>query len=87
MAKTTKKTVGRQKSNKSVKKTPKKSTFSNVTSNLFLEKTEYKRVIEGLRAQGLDHDDAVLTLKVGLRQANGQPIPLGLQTELAEHIK
>lgn len=47
-------------------------------SGLYIPRTEYKRAIEGLQAQGLDHSDAVATLRLGTRQANGRPIPLEL---------
>ncbi|MNR71419.1 hypothetical protein D3C71_20340 [compost metagenome] len=47
-------------------------------SPLFMAKDEYKHCIDGLMAQGLEHRDAVDTLKVGLRQANGRPVPLEL---------
>ena len=48
------------------------------SSPLYLPRDVYKASIDGLRAQGLEHADAVDTLKVGLRQANGYPVPLGL---------
>ncbi len=44
-------------------------------SPLYLSKPEYDACIEGMMAQGLDRDDAVQTLKVGIRQANGRPVP------------
>lgn len=47
-------------------------------SPLYLSKDKYKECIDGLMAQGLEHKDAVETLKVGLRQANGRPVPLEL---------
>lgn len=54
----------------------------NSTSALFLSKDDYKACIDGLMGQGIEHGDAVETLKVGLRQANGRPVPyelLGMQ--------
>lgn len=45
-------------------------------SSLYMDKETYKRCIEGLTAQGLDQKDAVATLSVGLREANGRPVPL-----------
>lgn len=48
---------------------------AKATSNLYMDKATYKAAIQGLRDQGLEHDDAVLTLKVGIREANGKPVP------------
>jgi hypothetical protein len=45
------------------------------TGHLYFDKSTYKEFIAGLMDQGLDHADAVETLKVGLRQANGIPVP------------
>jgi hypothetical protein len=47
-------------------------------STLFMSKDTYKAAIQGLRDQGLEHDDAVETLKVGIREANGKPVPASL---------
>jgi hypothetical protein len=47
-------------------------------SVLYMDKTQYKAAIDSLMAQGLEHADAVDTLKVGIRQANGRPVPLQL---------
>jgi hypothetical protein len=47
-------------------------------SAIFLEKDVYKGLIAGLMDQGIEHGDAVDTLKVGLRQANGIPVPMAL---------
>lgn len=44
-------------------------------SILFLAKEEYNACIDGMMAQGLDREDAIETLKVGIRQANGRPVP------------
>lgn len=46
----------------------------NKKSKLFLEKEEYNRCIEGLVAQGIDRKEAVETLSIGLKQANGVPV-------------
>lgn len=48
---------------------------SNKNSVLYMDKAAYKASIDSLMAQGLDREDAVETLKVGLRQANGRPVP------------
>ncbi len=45
------------------------------TNPLYMDKEEYNATIQGLVDQGLDREDAVLTLKVGMRQANGKPLP------------
>lgn len=50
---------------------------------LFLAPAAYKAAIDGLMDQGLDHPDAVATLKVGMRQANGRPVPLALQMDVS----
>ena len=61
-----------------------KSTMSSASkatsqkSSLYMSRTQYKATIQGLRDQGLDHTDAVETLKVGIREANGKPVPLSL---------
>lgn len=47
-------------------------------SGLFLEKDVYAACIDGLMDQGLDHKEAVETLRIGMRQANGRPVPLEL---------
>lgn len=48
------------------------------SSVLYIDKEQYKASIDGLMAQGLEHADAVDTLKIGIRQANGKPVPLQL---------
>ena len=52
-------------------------------SAIFLEKDTYKALVAGLMDQGLEHGDAVDTLKVGLRQANGIPVPMTLMMSAA----
>lgn len=52
-------------------------------SAIFLEKDAYKALVAGLMDQGLEHGDAVDTLKVGLRQANGIPVPMVLMMSAA----
>jgi hypothetical protein len=47
-------------------------------SGLFLDNDVYAACIDGLMDQGLDHKEAVETLRVGMRQANGRPVPLEL---------
>lgn len=46
----------------------------------FMPKAQYSEMVKGLMDQGLDRDDAIQTLKVGLRQANGLPVPQELLT-------
>jgi hypothetical protein len=64
--------------------TPKKAVrkkvanFAGVNSAIFLPRDEYKRHIDGLMAQGLDREDAIHTLKVGIREANGRTVPANL---------
>ena len=41
---------------------------------LYFTKESYKEMVAGIMDQGIDHADAVETLKVGLRQANGIPV-------------
>jgi hypothetical protein len=48
------------------------------SSVLYLDKEQYKASIDGLMAQGIEHADAVDTLKIGIRQANGKPVPMQL---------
>jgi hypothetical protein len=48
-------------------------------SILYMEKNAYKALIQGLKDQGIEHDDAVETLKVGMREANGIPVPQALR--------
>lgn len=56
-------------------------------SATYLPRHEYKACIDGLMGQGLDHADAVDTLKIGLRQANGLPVAvLASITMPAEHM-
>jgi hypothetical protein len=59
-------------------KAPARQKRKVVNSPLFLEKDAYKALIGGLMDQGLDHADAVETIKVGMRQANGIPVPMAL---------
>ena len=47
-------------------------------SPLYLDNDEYNACMEGLMSQGIDREDAIETLKVGIRQANGRPVPLEL---------
>lgn len=47
----------------------------NKNSVLYMDKETYKASIDALMEQGLDREDAVETLKVGIRQANGRPVP------------
>lgn len=54
-----------------------KPALSN-SSTLFLDKESYKTCIDGMMGQGLDREDAIETLKVGIRQANGRPVPANL---------
>ncbi len=53
----------------------KRSTPAPGSNPLYMDKEEYNATIQGLVDQGLDREDAVLTLKVGMRQANGKPLP------------
>jgi len=59
---------------------PRKKLVSDAekSSVLYLDKTEYKYAIDGMMAQGIEHAEAVETLKVGMRQANGRVAPLQL---------
>ena len=50
-----------------------------LNSAIFLPRDEYKAHIDGLMAEGLDREDAIHTLKVGIREANGRPVPRELQ--------
>lgn len=50
-----------------------------LNSAIFLPRDEYKAHIDGLMAEGLDREDAIHTLKVGIREANGRPVPRDLQ--------
>lgn len=77
MATTKKATVKKSASKPAAKKTTKSAAGrkSGATSFLYLDKEVYKASIDGLMAQGLDREDAVETLKVGIRQANGRPVP------------
>lgn len=59
-------------------KKPKAPKKAAAVSPLYLDKATYKSNVDGLMGQGLDHQDAVETLRVGLRQANGRPLPPGL---------
>ncbi len=70
---------------KAAKKTSKarKTAASAGQSTLFLNKDTYNACIDGLMGQGLDREDAVETLKVGIRQANGRPVPLELMRNAA----
>lgn len=55
-------------------KAPAKSAAAS-SPTVFLHKEAYKACMDGLLAQGLDREDAIETLKVGIRQANGRPVP------------
>lgn len=55
----------------------KKSLFKSV---LFIPRDEYNLCIEGMLAQGLDRTDAITTLRVGIRQANGRAVPAELMS-------
>lgn len=56
-------------------KASKKSKIAKTrASGAFLPLPTYKLTIDGLRSQGLEHEDAVATLSAGLRQANGLPV-------------
>ena len=59
------------------KKVVKKLTPKSV---LFIPRDEYNLCIEGMLAQGLDRTDAVATLRVGIRQANGRAVPTELMS-------
>lgn len=54
-----------------------------IKSPLYLAKDTYKELIAGLMDQGLEHADAVETIKVGLREANGIPVPQALRHSMA----
>lgn len=58
-----------------------KARYSN--SGLYLDNDVYAACIDGLRDQGIDHKEAVETLRIGMRQANGRPVPLELLGTLA----
>ncbi|KWU19195.1 hypothetical protein [Burkholderia cenocepacia] len=64
------------------RKAPRKAKAKRFTSasgsGLYLDKDVYSACIDGLMDQGLDHKEAVETLRVGMRQANGRPVPLEL---------
>lgn len=45
---------------------------------LYLGRDEYKATIDELVAQGLERKEAVMTLRIGIRQANGRPVPAEL---------
>lgn len=64
------------------KKAPAKKAAA-AKSPLYLAKDTYKALINGLMDQGLEHADAVETLKVGLREANGIPVPPALRHSAA----
>ncbi len=61
------------------KKSAKRKAKPAVKSLLYMEKTAYKALIQGLMDQGIDHADAVETIKVGLREANGIPVSKNLR--------
>ena len=48
------------------------------TSILYIPKEQYNEYIASLMDQGLDREDAILTVKVGIRQANGRPLSMDL---------
>lgn len=58
-----------------------KARYSN--SGLYLDNDVYAACIDGLQDQGIDHKEAVETLRIGMRQANGRPVPLELLGTLA----
>ena len=41
-------------------------------SKPFKSKSRFGEMLDGIKAQGIEHEDAVETLMVGLRQANGR---------------
>ena len=43
------------------------------SSKPYKGKSRFGEMLDGIKAQGIDHEDAVETLRVGLRQANGRP--------------
>ena len=57
----------------------KSATARPAKPNSFFSKENYSGMVHGLVDQGLERDDAIETLKVGLREANGLPIPLELR--------
>ena len=79
----TKKVASKTVTPKAAKKPVSKKTTARTKGFLYVPKEQYNELIEGLMAQGLDRDDAVLTLKVGLRQANGRPVPADLLAQCA----
>lgn len=54
---------------------------------LYLAKDTYKAMIAGLMDQGLEHADAVETLKVGMREANGIPVPSHLRVNASAVVE
>lgn len=40
-------------------------------SSLYLDRSKYSAMVKGLTDQGIDRSEAIETLKIGLRQANG----------------
>ena len=49
----------------------------------FFDKERYSEMVQGLKDQGIERAEAVDTLKVGLREANGLPVPLELRASAA----
>lgn len=64
----------------SKKKPPKPARTSRTKA--FFTKDSYSTMMHGLLDQGIDRDDAIETLKLGLREANGLPIPMELRNAL-----
>lgn len=52
-------------------------------SAVFMDPDTYKAHIDGMMAQGLDRADAVDTLKVGIREANGFAVPKQLLAQIS----
>jgi hypothetical protein len=64
--------VAKEAKPKAVRKTAAKK--APAKGRLYFTKDAYKEMVAGLMDQDIDHADAVETLKVGLRQANGIPV-------------
>lgn len=60
-----------------------KTRNSKKSDAVLLPYAAYAAAIDGLKSQGLDQADAVATLRVGLREANGRPVPPALREEPA----
>lgn len=57
------------------------------SSAVFLAQDEYKRHIEGLMSQGIDRADAVDTMKIGIREANGLRISAQLLASIPQEAQ